>query len=83
MPGHIESMFDECEYASDPSSVLRRASRAEAGWLARFARGRVEGEHETTEKGFERDLQVRQLLRTPSIRLGIHPDVDTGGMSTA
>ncbi|KAH9964099.1 hypothetical protein BC827DRAFT_49058 [Russula dissimulans] len=58
MPGHIESMFDECEYASDPSSVLRRANRAEAGWLARFARGRAEEEHEAMEKGFERELQA-------------------------
>jgi len=51
-------MFDECEYASDPSSVLRRASRTEAGWLARFARGRAEEEREGTEKGFERELQA-------------------------
>ena len=24
MPGHIESMFDDCDCASDASSVLRR-----------------------------------------------------------
>ena len=36
MPGHIETMFDECEDSSDILPVLRRASKAEAGWLARF-----------------------------------------------
>ncbi|KAI0297548.1 hypothetical protein B0F90DRAFT_1738028 [Multifurca ochricompacta] len=58
MPGHIESMFDDCEYSSDPSSVLRRvSSRAEAGWLARFARERAEREREALELGLERELQ--------------------------
>lgn len=59
MPGHIESMFDDCEDASDAGSVLRRASRTEAGWLARFARERAEQEQETLELGIERELQVR------------------------
>jgi hypothetical protein len=58
MPGHIESMFDDCDSASDASSVLRRASKNEAGWLARFARKRVEQEREAFELGLERDLQV-------------------------
>ena len=62
MPGHIESMFDDCEDASDASSVLRRASRTEAGWLARFARERADQEREALELGIERELQVRQLL---------------------
>ncbi len=44
------------------SSVLRRASRTEAGWLARFARERAEQEREALELGIERELQVRQLL---------------------
>ncbi|KAH9958901.1 hypothetical protein BGW80DRAFT_1372376 [Lactifluus volemus] len=58
MPSHIESLFDECEYSSDPSSVLRRTtSRAEAGWLARFARERAEQERESLELGIERELQ--------------------------
>ncbi|KAI9511878.1 hypothetical protein F5148DRAFT_178985 [Russula earlei] len=57
MPEHIESMFDDCEYASDPSSVLRRASKAEAGWLARFAQERAEQEREAVDLGLERELQ--------------------------
>ena len=59
MPEHIESMFDECEYSSDIIPVLRRASKAEAGWLARFTRDRVEQERETLELELERELQVR------------------------
>ena len=58
MPEHIESMFDDCEYASDASSVLRRASKSEAGWLARFARERAQQESETLELGLEKELQV-------------------------
>jgi len=58
MPEHIESMFDDCEYASDASSVLRRASRTEAGWLARQARERAEQEGEALELSLERELQV-------------------------
>jgi hypothetical protein len=58
MPEHIESMLDDCEYASDASSVLRRASRTEAGWLARLARERAEQEGEALELGLERELQV-------------------------
>jgi len=58
MPGHIESMFDECEDSSDISPVLRRASKAEAGWLARFTRDRVEKERETLEQELERELQA-------------------------
>ncbi len=46
MPEHIESMFDDCEYASDISSVLRSVSKSEAGWLARFARERAQQESE-------------------------------------
>ena len=58
MPGHIESMFDECDCVSDASSVLRRADKNEAGWLARFALKRVEQEREGFELGLERELQV-------------------------
>ncbi|KAI9453574.1 hypothetical protein BJY52DRAFT_1288754 [Lactarius psammicola] len=58
MPGHIESMFDECEYSSDISPVLRRASKAEAGWLSRFVQDRVEKERETLELELERELQT-------------------------
>lgn len=58
MPEHIESMFDDCEYASDVSLVLRRASKSEAGWLARFARERSQQESETVELGLEKELQV-------------------------
>jgi hypothetical protein len=63
MSGHIEPMSEECEYSSDPSAVLRRTSRAEAGWLARFARERAEQERETLEQELECELQVRQPLR--------------------
>jgi hypothetical protein len=35
---HIEAIFEEREHSSYASSVLRRSSKAEAGWLARFAR---------------------------------------------
>jgi hypothetical protein len=63
MPEHIESMFDDCEYSSDPSSVLRRASKNEAGWLARFARKRAEEEREALELGLERELQVIKYQR--------------------
>ena len=59
MPGHIESMFDECDCSSEMGSLLRRASKAEAGWLARFTRDRVEKERETLELELERELQVR------------------------
>ena len=59
MPGHIESMLDECECSSEIGSVLRRASKAEAGWLARFTRDRVEKERETLELELVRELQVR------------------------
>jgi len=52
-------MFDECEYSSDISPVLRRASKVEAGWLARFTQDRVEKERETLELELERELQVR------------------------
>ena len=58
MPGHIESMFDECEDASDIIPVLRRATKAEAGWLARFTQDRVEKERETLEQELERESQV-------------------------
>jgi len=58
MPEHIESMFDDCEYASDASSVLRRASKSEAGWLARFARERAQQERESLELELEKELQV-------------------------
>jgi breast cancer 2 susceptibility protein len=63
MPERIESMFDDCEYSSDPSSVLRRASKNEAGWLARFARKRGEEEREALELGLERELQVIKYQR--------------------
>jgi hypothetical protein len=53
-------MLDDCEFASDASSVLRRASRTEAGWLARLARERAEQEREALELGLERELQVWQ-----------------------
>ncbi|KAH9058304.1 hypothetical protein EDB87DRAFT_1685476 [Lactarius vividus] len=58
MPGHIESMFDECEDSSDINLVLRRVSKAEAGWLARFTRDHVEKECETLELELERELQA-------------------------
>lgn len=58
MPEHIESMFDDCDYSSDPSSVLRRASKTEARWLARHARDRAEQEREALELELERELQV-------------------------
>ena len=58
MPGHIESKFDDCDCASDASSVLRRASKNEAGWLARFALKRVEQQREAFELGLECDLQA-------------------------
>ncbi|KAH9070787.1 hypothetical protein EDB83DRAFT_2517952 [Lactarius deliciosus] len=61
MPGHIESMFDECEYSSDITPVLRRASKAEAGWLARFTRDRVEKERETVELGTRARVAVRSF----------------------
>ena len=61
MPEYIESMFDDCEYACDPSAVLRRASRTEAGWLAHLARERATQEREALELGFERELQVWRL----------------------
>ncbi len=51
-------MFDDCEDASDASSVLCRASKNEAGWLAHFARGRVQQEREALELGLEQELQV-------------------------
>jgi hypothetical protein len=51
-------MFDDCEYASDASSVLRRVSKSDAGWLARFARERAQQEIETLELGLEKELQV-------------------------
>jgi hypothetical protein len=65
MPGHIESMFDECEDSSDIIPVLRRATKAEAGWLARFTQDRVEKERETLEQELERELQVRYLSIVP------------------
>ncbi|KAI9444579.1 hypothetical protein H4582DRAFT_2125221 [Lactarius indigo] len=49
MPGHIESMFDECDYSFDIPTVLRRVSKAEACWLACFTRDRVKKERETLE----------------------------------
>ncbi|KAH9980761.1 hypothetical protein BJV74DRAFT_897318 [Russula compacta] len=57
MPEHIESMFDDCEYSSDPSSVLRQANKTEARWLARYARDRAEQEREALELELERELQ--------------------------
>ena len=51
-------MFDDCEYTSDPSTVLRRASRTQAGWLAHLARERARQEREALELGLERELQV-------------------------
>jgi hypothetical protein len=68
MPGHIEAMFEECEHSSDASSVLRRASKAEAGWLARFALQHAEQEHETLGLELERELQVWQRLRIHTFR---------------
>ena len=68
MPEHIESMFDDCENSSDASSVLRRASKNDAGWLARFARKRVEEEREALEQGLERELQVIQYLPHSTVR---------------
>jgi hypothetical protein len=44
LPEHIESMFNDCEYASDTSLVLHRASKNEPNWLARFARKHAEQE---------------------------------------
>ena len=61
MPEHIESMFDDCEYASDAGSVLRRASKSEVRWLARFSRERAREESETLDLGqlgLEKVLQV-------------------------
>jgi len=37
--------------------LRRRASKTEAGWLARFARERAEQEREALEQGLERELQ--------------------------
>lgn len=51
-------MFDNCECDSDPSTVLRHASRTEAGWLAHLARERAMQEREALELGLESELQV-------------------------
>jgi hypothetical protein len=82
MPGHIEPMFDECEYSSDASSVLRRASRVEAGWLARFARERAEQEREALELGLERELQVRRIPMRPATSPGTHKTICAVYVST-
>ena len=79
MPEHIESMFDDCEYASDASSVLRRASKSEAGWLARFARERAQQEIETLELGLEKELQVTSASLMPLLT---HVEVGVVRVST-
>jgi hypothetical protein len=80
MPEHIESMFDDCEYASDASSVLRRVSKSEAGWLARFARERVQQERETLELGLEQELQVMSASLMPLLT---HAEVGAVRVSSA
>ena len=80
MPEHIESMFDDCEYASDASPVLRRVSKSEAGWLARFSRERAEQERETFELGLERELQV---MSASLMSLLTHAEVGAVCVSTA
>jgi hypothetical protein len=80
MPEHIESMFDDCDYASDASSVLRRVSKSEAGWLARFARERAQQEIETLELGLEKELQVMSAFLIPLLT---HADVGAVRVSTA
>ena len=80
MPEHIESMFDDCEYASDASSVLRCASKSEAGWLARFARERAQKEIETLELGLEKELQV---MSTSLMGILAHTEVGAVRVSTA
>ena len=80
MPEHIESMFDDCEYASDASSVLRRVSKSEAGWLARFTRERAKQEREALELGLEQELQV---MSTSLIPLLTHAKVGAVRVSTA
>jgi hypothetical protein len=80
MPEHIESMFDDCEYASDASSVLRRVSKSEAGWLARFARERAQQEIETLELGLEKELQVMSASLMPLLT---HAEVGAVRVSTA
>jgi hypothetical protein len=80
MPEHIESMFDDCEDASDASWVLRRASKNEAGWLAHFARERVQKEREALELGLEQELQV---ISTSFMLLVTHAEVFAVRVSTA
>jgi hypothetical protein len=46
---HMESMFDD----SDASSVLRRASKSDTVWLARFTRKRAKQGREVLEIGRE------------------------------
>ena len=72
-------MFDDCEYASDASSVLRRVSKNEAGWLARFARERVQQERETLELGLEQELQVMSASFIPIVT---HAEDCAVGVST-
>jgi len=80
MPKHIESMFDDCEDASDASSVLCRASKNEAGWLAHLARGRVQQEREALELGLEQELQV---ISASFMLLVTHAEVVAVRVSTA
>lgn len=83
MPEYIESRLDDCEYASDPSAVLRFASRTEAGWLAHLARERAMQETEALEPGLERELQVWQPNLCPSFWSSAHAVTRAVGVSTA
>ena len=83
MPRYIETMLDNCEYVSDPSTVLRHASRTEAGWLAHLARERAMQEREALELGLESELQVWRPRLCPIFWSGAHAVVRAVGLSTA
>ena len=83
MPRYIETMLDNCEHVSDPGTVLRHASRTEAGWLAHLARERAMEEREALELGLETELQVWRPRLYPIFWFGAHAVVRAVDLSTA
>ncbi len=63
-PDHIEDLFDEldCTDPSDIGAFFRKINSKEAGWLARFLRGKSERDREMAGEEIQAEVNVSLTL---------------------
>ena len=61
-PDHIEDLFDDLESNTPEgnSSLFKRLSTVDAGYLAEFIRKKIEQDRETANQEIEAELSVRR-----------------------